>query len=170
MTTKRSRKQTGPIGVEAAEDEVSSTEPEAIEPEEVEQAPEQEPQRKALPGERRCPSHHELFPEESEVRPISEFRVKDDRVQPTYCRRCTNRLHVQRNRDQATQKYTMAAWAADLADLLRRALNEGFLLEAMADEVNALLAKDPRPQRQEPEAWRRSSVPLYGRSTRTLPI
>jgi hypothetical protein len=39
-----------------------------------------------------------------------------------------------------------------MAGLLRRALNEGFLLEAMADEVNTLLAKDPRPQRQETEA------------------
>ena len=150
MTTKRSRKQTGPITVEAAEDEVPSTEPEAIEPEEAEpEAIEQEPQRKALPDERRCPSHHELFPEEAEVRPISEFRVKDGRVQPTYCRRCTNKLHAQRSREQAAHKYTVSAWAEDLSDLLRRALNEGFLLEAMADEVNALLAKDPRPQRQD---------------------
>jgi hypothetical protein len=35
---------------------------------------------------------------------------------------------------------------------LQRALNEGFLLEAMADEVNAVLAKDPRPQRKAVEA------------------
>jgi hypothetical protein len=61
-------------------------------------------------------------------------------------------MHAQRSREHAAQKYTTAAWAGDLADLLRRAINEGFLLEAMADEVSALLAKDPRPQRQEPEA------------------
>jgi hypothetical protein len=152
MTTKRSRKQTGPISVEAVEDEVPSTEPEAIEPKEVEQVPEQEPQQadtqkrgpQPLLDERRCPSHHEQFPEEAEVRPFSEFRVKDGRVQPTYCRRCTTRRHVQRNREQAAQKYTVGAWADDLASRLRRALSEGFLLEAMADEVNAVLERDPR--------------------------
>ena len=110
------------------------------------------PQPKALPSERRCPAHHEFFADESEIRPITEFRVKDGRVQPTYCRRCTNKMHAQRSREHAAQKYTTTAWAGDLAGLLRRAINEGFLLEAMADEVSALLAKDPRPQRQEPEA------------------
>ena len=126
--------------------EAAEEAPEAVETDE------QEPQAKALPNERRCPSHHEFFADEPETRPITEFRVKDGRVQPTYCRKCTNALHVRRNREHAAQKYTTAAWAGDLADLLGRAINEGFLLEAMADEVNAVLAKDPRPQRQEPEA------------------
>jgi hypothetical protein len=153
MTTKRSRKQTGPISAEAVEAEVQSTELEHAEPvEEVRETDEQEPQRKPLPDERRCPSHHEFFPNEPEVRPITEFRVKDGRVQPTYCRACTNALHRRHQREHAAQKYTTVAWAGDMADLLRRAINEGFLLEAMADEVNAVLAKDPRPQRQEPEA------------------
>jgi hypothetical protein len=138
--------------VEDAEVVEEATEEQAAPQAEVPETDEQEPQRKPLPDERRCPSHHEFFPSEPEVRPITEFRVKDGRVQPTYCRACTNRLHAQRNREHAAQKYTTAAWAGDLADLLRRALNEGFLLEAMSDEVNATLAKDPRPQRQEPEA------------------
>ena len=156
MTTRRSRKAaTEATIVEAAEDEVQSTDLEQAEPEadvpETDQV--EAPQRKPLPGERRCPAHHEFFADEPEMRPISEFRIdKHGRVAPTYCRRCTNKMHAARSREHAAQKYTTATWAGDLADLLCRALNEGFLLEAMADEVNALLSKDPRPQRQESEA------------------
>jgi hypothetical protein len=112
MATKRSRKATETAIVEAVEDEAQSTEPEQTDPEaEVRETNEHETQAKRgpqpLPDERRCPSHHEFYPEEAEVRPISEFRVKDGRVQPTYCRRCSTRRHTQRSREQAAQKYSV---------------------------------------------------------------
>lgn len=135
--------------VEAAqvvEETPEATEEQAAPVEEVPEPGEQaEPQRKPLPDERRCPSHHEFFADESDVRPLTEFRVTaEGKVHPTYCKRCVSKLSSQRRKEQAAQKYTVGAWADDLASLLRRALNEGFLLEAMADEVNALLERDPR--------------------------
>ena len=67
---------------------------------------EQEPQRKALPDERRCPSHHELFPEEPGIRSINEFSIRDGRVQPTCCKKCNSTKHTQyarRRRQEAAQ-------------------------------------------------------------------
>jgi hypothetical protein len=43
--------------------------------------------------ERRCPSHHEFFQDEAEVRPMSEFRFAKTtgKLQQTYCKRCQSK-------------------------------------------------------------------------------
>jgi hypothetical protein len=54
---------------------------------------------KELPSEKVCRTHHLYFPEENEVRPLSEYRInKEGKIHPVYCKRCTSKKGVEYQR------------------------------------------------------------------------
>ncbi len=90
MTTKRSRKAaTETAIVEAAEDEVQSTELEQTEPE----VDVRETDQVEAPRLRKCPNHSTFFAGEDDMRPLEEFSFNKTtgKLMNTYCKRCNSK-------------------------------------------------------------------------------
>ena len=105
MTTKRSRKAaTETAIVEAAEDEVQSTELERTRPE----VDVRETDQVEAPRLRKCPKHSTFFAGEDEMRPLEEFSFNKTtgKLMNTYCKRCNSKAHTEysrRKRAEAAQ-------------------------------------------------------------------
>jgi hypothetical protein len=88
------------------------------------------------PTLRRCPSHPRLFPSESAMRPMPEFRFRaDGKLSQTYCKRCQTQLAKERRRAKQQEAATEQA-NSDLAV---------FNIKEVVAEVRGLIASGAAP-------------------------
>ena len=100
----------------------------------VEEAPVVEATPEPEVKTRRCPSHSMFFDEESEQRPMSEFRFNKTtgKLQGTYCARCGNKRHSMYSEEQRAEKR-----GPSVQDQLNEALMRIDDLQAQIEELEA---------------------------------